>query len=51
VKSLNVVNSGDYAEVLPGGSYMAVASTAEKITQEHNIAVIGGDDTILDINL
>jgi hypothetical protein len=49
VKSLNVVNSGNYAEALPEGSYVAVASTAEERTQEHNIDVTEVDDTILDI--
>ena len=50
VKSLNVVNLGNYIQLLPEGNYVAVASTAEESTQEHNISISQVLDTTLDIN-
>jgi hypothetical protein len=49
VKAINVVNSGNYTEVLPAGNYVGVASTFGETTKEYSVTVTQGTDTILDI--
>lgn len=49
VKSIHVVNQGDYSVVLPEGVYGVVASTYGRTTQEHDILVEKDKNTILDI--
>jgi hypothetical protein len=50
VKAVNIVNSGNYTEVLPAGNYVGVASTFGETTKEYNITVTQGLDTTLDIS-
>jgi hypothetical protein len=49
IKSLNVANTGDYNITYPMGIYTVVVSTYGETTQEHEIVVEAGKNTILDI--
>jgi hypothetical protein len=49
IKSINVANTGDYSISIPAGIYTVVVSTYGESTQEHEIVVEAGKDTILDI--
>jgi len=49
VKSLNILNSGEYEIILPDGNYDVVASTYGKNTLEDDIDITADSDTELNI--
>lgn len=50
LQSVQVANGGSYAVILPAGEISVVASTEGRDSQVHDVTVVAGDDTVLDLD-